>query len=303
MTVYNITEVPQSTTAPAIRNDIPVFIGKSSILNHKSISFINGDYTKATLSLDVSVQQFNENFVISYWRDLVTPFNATTLVNGQTLISVNATVVANLDATKLIFALIDNSGTLLFTSPVSNIVFSPDNTKVLSVIIKDPLVVSTQTKGSILGIAQESIPYTYSMITKVYTLNYTPLSSVTGLSVVTSKSYVEYETLNTSDYSVITDESVITESNQDILRGLNASEQAVVIPAYSDADISNVINILNILTPGYYITPIGMSDTFNLAIANYVKSITKSKPYSAVLPPAAIVTQNTLVSGATYVKS
>jgi hypothetical protein len=302
MTVYNITEVPQFITAPAIRNDIPVFIGKSSTLNHKSINFVGGDYTKATLSLDISIQQFNENFVISYWRDLITPFTATALISGQTLIDVNSIIIANLDTTKLIFALINNSGTLLFTSLINNLIISPDNTKVLSIIIKDPLVVSTQTKGCILGISQEIVAYSYSPITKIYTLSYTPLSSVTGLSVVISKSYVEYETLNTDDYYVITNKSITTEANQDILRGINASEQAVVIPAFSDADIPNVINILNIINPGYYITPIGMSSIFNLAIANYVKNIINTKPYSAILPPGAIITQTTLVTGAIYVK-
>ena len=46
-----------------------------------------------------------------------------------------------------------------------------------------------------------------------------------------------------------------------------------------------------------------MSNTFNLAIVNYVKQIINTRPYSAILPPNAIITQTTLVSGAVYVKS
>ena len=307
MAGYNITEIIQPVPTVSVNNDIPVFIGKSSQHFKDAVNFTDNTYLNVSLDIGVSDVALNVNIVVSYWRDVITPISSVGLSNGQTFIPLNSPVLVSLDKTKFLFALIDNSGTLLFSSTIKNVVFSKDMLTIVSISLNTPIALSTQTKACIVGISQESIPYTYVPASRTYVLNYNPIPSVVSLLVneSLSASYVDYDLLNTFNFLTIdkiNDTPDITESNQDILRGINSCNQCIIIPAHSDNDISNVIQTLKMFTAGYYITPIGMSDAFNLQIYNFVKSNNSSRPYSAILP-TAITTQVALISGVTYVKS
>ena len=307
MAGYNITEIVQPVPTVSVNNDIPVFIGKSSRHFKDAVNFTDNTYLNVSLDIEVSDVALNVNIVVSYWRDIITPISSVGLSNGQTFIPLNSPVLVSLDSSRMLFALIDNHGSLLFTSTIKNVVFSSDMLAIVSVTLNDPIVLSTQTKACIVGISQESVPYTYNPTSRVYVLSYDPIPSAIDLVVneSASASYVDYDLLNTFDFLTIdkiNETPEITESNQDILRGINSCNQCIIIPAYSDRDITKVIQTLEMFTAGYYVTPIGMSDTFNLQIYNFVKSNNTLRPYSAILP-TAITTQVALISDVTYVKS
>ena len=284
------------------RFDIPVFIGPAKIAHKEAIVFLDSERTLFKLSAAPSDVVSEIKPTLCYWKQMSDAFTVTVSAAPPKQLSMSATVIDSRVSKNALLTCFDANGALCFSCGLTNLIAADG--KVIHCTLEQALPVGSY-RCCFLDLVQESVAYTYSKSDHSITLSYaskiilshSPLTAVAGLKLLSAKTFVEY-VVQTSSALIDNPLSGYGEQDADILIGLNASPDAIVIPAYNESDVDRVVSTLEASRCGYYLTPIKMPETIVRALIAFAGR-TKD---ASVIVPAPDIQISSSVTTATYVK-